>query len=226
MVVGPTGGSAAATSQLNTNKDAGARFSQDMDDFLKIFVTQLNNQDPLEPFESSEFVNQMANMSGVEQAINTNKKLDTIISKTGSQDNTAVVSFIGKDVEVDSQAIMLEDGKDVSFSYKLSGALPKDTYITVKDLDGNTVFTGKGTVLTDRNNVKWDGTNNEGEELPLGIYEVYVHADYGDGKSPTSVPTLVRGKVQGVNLEAEPPTVIVNGAEIPFEEIGFIGDLS
>lgn len=213
---------AGTTPTSQADKDY-SRFTEDLDDFLNIFIVQLQNQDPLEPMEASEFVNQIANMSEVEQSINTNKRLENLVQLAGAKDNNALVAFIGKEVEIESQAITLTEGQNVGVSYVLDGTLPSKTFVTVRDFNGNVVFNGEGTVKAGRNNVAWDGTDNDGNQLEPGLYEVFVTVDRGNGKIE-AVPTLVRGRVIGANLEAEEPTLIVNGVEIPMSDVRFVGE--
>ena len=218
-------GAAGATLKLDSQADVDkAAFSNDIDDFLTIFIAQLQNQDPLEPQDSSEFTNQVANLSGVEQAINTNKRLEELINLTTLKDNNEIVSFIGKDVEIESQVVTLEEGKNVNVAYELEDTTGvENVFVTIQDINNNPVFNGAGTSKVGRNTVAWDGTNNQGEIVSPGLYQVFVTTSKGDGVIE-AVDTTVRGRVIGANLQAEEPTIIVNGTEIPLGEVKFVGE--
>src|ERR1051326_9398368 len=82
-----TGGSAA---------DAQKTLSSNFDTFLTLLTTQLKNQDPLQPMDSNQFTQQLVQFSQVEQQINSNKNLESLISLTKSQTTTAAVSYLGK----------------------------------------------------------------------------------------------------------------------------------
>ena len=77
---------------------AGARLADTFDDFLKLLTTQLQYQDPLEPMDPKDFVDQLTNLTGVEQSIAQNKNLETIIDKLGAGENGAAVSYLGKEI--------------------------------------------------------------------------------------------------------------------------------
>ncbi len=89
---------------------AASTLADTFDTFLALLTTQLKNQDPLDPMKSAEFTSQLVQFAGVEQSINTNKRLDKLVQlQTSSQLNSAV-SFIGKTVEVVSDLLLLKDG--------------------------------------------------------------------------------------------------------------------
>ncbi len=218
-----SGGAAAATAKLDTNTSA-AQFSSDLNSFLKLFVTQLKNQDPLSPMDSGQFTQQIASMSQVEQSINSNKKLDTLISQGSAKDTSTLVSFLGKEVEFEGNDITLEAGKNISVAYNLDAANPpKQTFITVKKEDGTIVFNGVGTVKPGFNIVTWDGTDNSGAEAPAGPYQVFVTGTDGSG-ALTNITPQVSGKVTGIDLGSATPTVIVNGIELPLDKVKFLNE--
>ncbi len=204
------------------NKDQ-AKFSNDVDDFLQIFVAQLQNQDPMEPQDSSEFTQQIADLSSVEQAINTNSKLDELIQLSSVKDNSSVVSFIGKQVEAEGDLVSFLGTDTVPISYELDNATnPQDAFITVRDIDGNVVFNGEGTTNKGVNTVTWDGNDNQGNQVEPGLYQVILSLNFAD--SIERHPTYVQGRVVGANLEADEPTLIVNGMDIPLADVRFIGE--
>ena len=89
--VGSTGSTqSAATQQLTGNFDT----------FLQLLTTQLQNQDPLNPMDSSQFTQQLVSFSQVEQQINTNSNLQNLISLTGANAGAGAVSYLGKDVTI------------------------------------------------------------------------------------------------------------------------------
>ena len=124
MEVNPIGaGSTAQQSSTSPTGDA----SLDYDAFLKLLVAELKNQDPTEPMKSSEYVAQLATFSNVEQAIQTNNKLDSLLSSTAlaqidgliGRTVTSADGTVSGKVEavrvVNSGAVaVLEDGKEVA----------------------------------------------------------------------------------------------------------------
>ena len=84
----------------STNNQRVPKNSLEKDDFLKLFVTQLQNQDPLGPKDGTEMASQMAQFNSVEQMINFNKGLERIEKATISSNATNFVNYIGKDISV------------------------------------------------------------------------------------------------------------------------------
>ena len=103
---------------------AAAQASVDYNSFLKLLVTQMQNQDPTQPMDATQYVSQLATFSNVEQAVQMNSKLETLIANSSlsqaegwigrtltSADGT--VSGVVKSVTIQSSGMLaeLEDGK-------------------------------------------------------------------------------------------------------------------
>jgi len=179
------------------------------DTFLALLTTQLKNQDPLDPTDSSEFTNQLVQFAGVEQSIATNDKLDELLQfQTGSQ-LTSAVSYIGKTVEIVSDKLLLKDGTS-KITYGLDGNANKTT-ITILDEDGNAVRTVDGNTSTGRHEFVWDGKDNAGNTVADGVYNFTVIATGADDKTVNTVTAAV-GVVTGI--EAVDGTVTLNIGEL------------
>jgi len=190
-----------------TNASQG--LAETFDTFLALLTTQLQNQDPLDPMKSEEFTQQLVQFSGVEQAINTNKKLDDMIQlQTGNQ-LTSAVSYIGKTVEVLSDQLLLRDGAS-EITYGLDGKASKTT-ITIINEDGDTVRTVNGNTDSGRHEFVWDGKDNAGNTVPDGVYSFTVIAVGSEDETIDTVTAAV-GKVTGI--EAVDGTVTLNIGEL------------
>ena len=86
------GGTSSAAADSN-------RLSGDFDQFLTLLTTQLQHQDPLEPLDSNEFVNQLVSFSQVEQAIKSNKQLESLLAMQTTGQAMGALSYIGHTVE-------------------------------------------------------------------------------------------------------------------------------
>ncbi len=199
-----------------------SNFAEDFDDFLQLLVAQLQNQDPTSPLETNEFTAQIVSFTGVEQEINTNKKLEALIELQLGNQTSNLVSFVGKEVEVAGNSVVLESEGNVSLAYNLDEPAEK-VFVTIRDLQGNVVFNGDGTNNAGRNNLQWDGKGVNGERLPVGLYDVRITKEDASG-ALTEQPLFVKGRVVGVNLDGEQPRLIVNGEEIPLSEVKFVGE--
>ena len=193
--------------------------SVDKDSFLKLLVTQMQNQDPLSPMEGTEFVSQLAQFTNVEQAMRQNDALELIsLQLTGIASNEAV-TLIGKEVTVRGSTISFDGNTPTGFSANLNEDAAEVT-VTIRDQNGNAVCTvelgeqGRGTVT-----VPWDGRDENGRFVPPGSYSVEVSALDAEG-NPVTVENDVTGKVVGVSFEKGYPELLLDsGATAPISDL-------
>lgn len=131
---------ATSTKTLNSVTGSAGTVKEQTDRFLKILLTQLQNQNPLEPMKPQEFSSQLAQFSALEQQTNTNTKLDTLISLSSSG-SVSPLSYLGNTVDYDSPTVPVQAGK-ATWNYSAPGAASID--IAVRDAAGKTVYSGKG----------------------------------------------------------------------------------
>lgn len=180
----------------NQSSIASSQLSADYENFLKLLTVQLQNQDPTAPTDTNQLTQQIAMLSQVEQQIATNQNLETLIAMTNATQYNSVVSYIGKQIEAPGEAGSLEDGEAL-FVYYLEGEA--DTVdITIKDEEGNVVYTGEGSLELGRNQFVWDGKNNEGTDMPSGVYTIEVEAKDGGGNEINS-QTYTTGIVTAID---------------------------
>jgi flagellar basal-body rod modification protein FlgD len=176
---------------------ASSTLAGTFDTFLALLTTQLQNQDPLDPMKSEQFTQQLVQFAGVEQSINTNKKLEQLIElQTAGQLNSAV-SYMGKTVEVISDEMMLNNGT-VTISYGLDRNA-ETTVITIVDLDGNAVRSFDGETAAGRHELTWDGLDADGSLMPDGVYGFSAVAIDRDDESVGTVAASL-GRVTGVEI--------------------------
>jgi len=186
------------------------------DTFLALLTTQLQNQDPLDPLNSDQFTQQLVQFAGVEQSINTNKKLDQLVQlQTGNQINGAL-DYVGRTVEVVSDQLMLEGGAS-TITYGLDGNAA-NTVISIVNDTGRTVRTFTGETATGRHELVWDGRDSNGEQLPDGVYSFSVTAVDKDNATVDAVTATV-GKVTGVEVANDAITLNIGDLGVPFESI-------
>lgn len=206
---------AAVTDNIRTLTDAKAASSnksgasqkaldKTFDDFLVLLTTQLKNQDPLDPQDSSEFTSQLAQMSSVQEQVNTNTNLEKLISVVSGSQLSNVVNYIGRAIEADGNQSMLigddEIGRGALFVYDLDKEAASTT-ITITDQAGSVIYTGNALGNAGRNEVVWDGRNSmTGQIVPNGAYKFTINAkDYAGNK--VDVTTYTTGIVTAVDME-------------------------
>ena len=200
-----------------SNSEASRKsLAGDINQFLNLLTTQLKYQDPLSPMDSTQFTAQLAQFAGVEQSIQTNKNLESLIGLTQATQISTGVSYIGRTIEADTNVGALVDGR-AEFLYNL----PKTAttaVITVRDAEGKVVYTGNAEKSVGSHNFVWDGKDTNGTQLPDGPYVMSVTAkDSSDGA--ISVITHMLGRVEGVVTAEGNINVLVGGVAIPLDKV-------
>ena len=204
-------GSTSTTSLSGTR----ATIAQNFDTFLQLLTTQLRNQNPLDPLDTNQFTQQLVQFSGVEQQLKTNDFLEAMMLSTQNANNSQAVSYIGKMVTASGVRTELADGA-ATWHF----AVDQDASITatVKDADGNTVFTKAGTVNKGESVFNWDGIGTDGKQKPDGTYSVQIEARDSEGNL-VSVATEMTGEVTGIDFSGSEPVLIVGGARVNLSSV-------
>jgi flagellar basal-body rod modification protein FlgD len=213
---------AAQSTTGSKTADAKAKLTGDFNTFLTMLTTQLKHQDPLSPMDSTQFTNQLVSFSQVEQQININTNLQTLIGLQNSNQQAAAIGYIGQTVSVNGAELPLQDGQSY-FSYTLaSGA--KTCTITIKDSQGNTVATNSGAEPgAGTHKLSWDGTDSSGKQSKDGKYTISVAAEDAQGK-PVAATTTVYGRVTGVTSDASGTELSLGTVNIPLSSVASIVD--
>ena len=187
----------AVQQQANT-RNSSASLASDFSQFLNLLTTQLQNQDPLSPMDTSEFTNQLVLFSGVEQQINANQKLDSLVALGLTNSFTSALGYVGLDVSYVSSDMYFDGARPVDINYALNGQAVKST-ISILDEEGEEVFSTEG-ALTGKDSFTWDGTLDGGGKAEPGTYQVRINALDIDNK-PVTATTVVTGRVDGVETQ-------------------------
>jgi len=187
------------------------------EDFLKLLVAQLENQDPLEPQSNTEFIAQLATFSSLEQQTVTNDKLDSVLSATVDMQQLAGIDMLGKTVVAQSDNFYL-NGDQV----EIGMYLPEDaTSVTVNilDEDESVVATIESSDLSAGDNfLEWDGTDMDGNPLPEGEYSLSVEAYNSEGEIDNVLP-LIKTTVDEVAMTGSGSVLSTDAGEILLSSI-------
>jgi flagellar basal-body rod modification protein FlgD len=205
-------GSAGSSSSTSMS---GARLADNFDTFLQILTTQLRNQNPLDPLDTNQFTQQLVQFSGVEQQLKTNEFLEAMMTSTQNANNSQAVSYIGKVVTAEGSKTELIGGKAM---WHFATDKAANITATVRDKDGNVVYTKSGSVKQGESVFTWDGVGSDGRKKPDGSYSVTIEARDGDGKL-VNVATQMTGEVTGVDFSGSEPVLIVGGARVNLSAI-------
>lgn len=188
------------------------------DDFLRLLVTQLQNQDPLNPMDNSQFVAQTAQFSSLEQLQNMNKALEKLAAQNGGGGAASASALLGKTVTVNGSPVASDGTGTATLSYALpSGA--SAVAVRVVDASGNTVRTlalgqqGGGT-----HRVTFDGLDEYGRRLPAGDYTYQVVAADATGRALPGVYTG-GGQVTGIAVEGNTLMLLLGNQRVPLTSV-------
>jgi flagellar basal-body rod modification protein FlgD len=181
----------------NTLKSASS-LAQNFENFLTLLTTQLQNQDPLSPMDSTQFTTQLVQFASVEQQIGQNARLDEIVKIQGGSQAVSAVNFLDNVVEAFGSTGILKDGS-AGYTYTLPTTAQK-TVITIRNAAGDLVRTLDGETEAGKHSLTWDGKNDQGVQLEDGKYSITVTAT-GENQTPITPITGIIGRVTGVTVE-------------------------
>ncbi|ABI77589.1 putative basal-body rod modification protein FlgD [Hyphomonas neptunium ATCC 15444] len=177
-------GTTPQTTPQTTSTGIGSEYNS----FIKLLTAQVRNQDPMSPMDSTQFVEQLATFSSLEQLVNSNTALSSIASMIGDLNGLMASQWLGEDVTFAS-SFMPYTGSEATFSYEAPEGATKST-LTVKDSEGNAVWTE--TLDADETVFSWDGQlTNGGTATKDEMYEFVI--DYYEDNSfkGTAVPNVI-----------------------------------
>lgn len=132
-----TAAAASTSAAASTTTATSNSISNDKEAFLKILLTQLENQNPLDPVDTTEFTNQLVAYSSLEQLMTMNEKLDALTASIGGTSSLSAFSYIGAEVDISSNASVLQDG-EVEWAYTLENDAENVT-LQVSDAYGTVI---------------------------------------------------------------------------------------
>ncbi|WP_028240722.1 flagellar hook assembly protein FlgD [Stutzerimonas azotifigens] len=191
------------TSSKSSSSDALGK-----DTFLQLLVTQLNNQNPLDPQDNSEFVSQLAQFSSLESMQNLTDTVGSFYGSYQSMQALQASSLVGRSVVVNTDSAQLEAGGSISGSLVMPSSGSNVT-VGVYDASGEQVTTlSLGTLATGEQSFTWNGTDTEGNAVAAGSYTILAAASIG-GEN-TALTTYLPAKVSSVTLDSSGAGMTLN----------------
>ena len=211
-----------ATNANGTQNTNGAlnQLSTNFSTFLTLLTTQLKNQDPTSPMDSNQFTQQLVEFSQVEQQINTNTNLNTLITQGQTQIGAYATSYLGKSVSVTNGNAALVNG-GATWTYNL-GTVASQATLTVTDANGKVVYSGPGATAAGSHQFAWDGKDNNGNQLGDGTYTLAVNAQTASGSAVTSTVSS-NGVVSEIDMSTGTPKLVVGGMELGLGDVANVG---
>jgi len=205
--------SSASTAASTSTTTSSTSLSSDKEAFLQLLLTQLENQNPLDPVDTTEYTSQLVSYSQLEQQMNTNDKLDSLVSALSNSSSFSVFSYLGTDVGIDSNASSMQSGK-ADWTYTIDDAAT-DVNITVKNAAGETIGTyaagdaEAGTYAFSIENSELGTSLDEGTPLYLTVTATDENGD--------TVTTSTAGKVKVTAVESNNGTTTLSAGDLEFD---------
>ena len=181
------------------------------DDFLRMLIAQLENQDPLNPQDPTEFTAQLAQFTNLEQQIAIRDGVEELVSLQRPEEGAnatdtllqslTATSMIGREVLAAASHFEVHEGNQTpQLDFHLAAAAP-DVRIEIRDERGILIRTledaeiapGNAALAQGPQSITWDGKNLAGNDVPDGVYSYEVTAT--NGGVPVPVQTLLTGVV-------------------------------
>ena len=203
----------------SASKGAGGAMGKD--EFLRLLVTQLSHQDPLNPMDGQQFAAQLAQFSSVEQLIGVNESLSGLSELQGAlaqnMNNGIAAGLIGRDVRALGNGTTLSADGNVDLHFRLDGTADEVT-VVVRNASGEPVRTlSAKTYGAGDHSLAWDGRDDAGNRLPPGSYSFDVQATRGEGA--VAATPFTQGRVDRVSFGPDGVLLWVRDTPIPLSAV-------
>jgi flagellar basal-body rod modification protein FlgD len=198
-------GSAAAGANALASQQIAGNFQS----FLTLLTTQLQNQNPLDPLDTNQFTQQLVEFAGVQQQLNTNDSLATLVSLQQTTQSTQALEYVGKVATVNGATAPMTNSVA---AWELSFPSNATATITISAANGQVAFTGDYNITAGKNQpYLWNGLGNDGTtKWPDGNYTISVTAKDANNNT-VAVATQIVGTVDSVDLTQSPPLLSIGG---------------
>ena len=208
--------STSSSTASSANALASQQIAGNFQSFLQLLTTQLQNQNPLDPLDTNQYTQQLVEFAGVQQQLNTNDSLATLVSLQQATQSSEALSYVGKTATVTGNTAAMSNSEAV---WALSVPSASTVDISIASSTGQTVYTGTYDVSAGNNQpFEWNGVGTDGTQYPDGNYTLSATAKDSSGNT-VAVTTAVGGVVSSVNLTQSPPLLTIGGQTYTMSQI-------
>ncbi|MDB5666174.1 flagellar hook capping FlgD N-terminal domain-containing protein [Cypionkella sp.] len=183
-----------------------AAISADFDTFLKMMTTQMKNQDPLNPIDSSDYAVQLATFSGVEQQTRTNQLLEGLTSQFGVLGMAQLAAWVGQ--EARSAAPVYLGDKPVTINYHPAAQADR-AVLVVRNAKDQVV--SREDVSLEGGAYQWLGADAAGKPLPNGVYTLKLESYNGEQQLGEAVSVESYARILEARGGSNGPTLVLEG---------------
>lgn len=204
-----TASTTASTSTTPAMKTVGKN-TLDRNDFMKLFITQMQNQDPLAPMKGTDMATQLAQFSTLDSMQNMSHSMDQLLNYQTSQNNLQLLSLIGKTVQGKGSSMGVLNGAVTPTQYSLANTADS-CQVNIYNAAGTMVDSmDLGPASSGSHDLSWDGKMPNGTVVPDGEYTYTVTA-MSNGQQ-VNVDYRTTGQVTGVNFSGSQAQVTVDNS--------------
>ncbi len=212
----PTSSKSGSSAAAATNALASSQIAGNFQSFLTLLTTQLQNQNPLSPLDTNQFTQQLVEFAGVQQQLNTNDSLSTLVSLQQTAQSTQALGFVGKTAVVNGSTATMKNSKA---TWELSVPSNSNVTINIASSTGQTVYSGTYAVNAGNNQpFAWNGLGSDGSQLPDGSYKLTATGKDSAGNT-VAITTQIQGVVSSVDLSQSPPLLSIDGQTYTVNQI-------
>lgn len=184
------------------------------DDFLRIMITQMKNQDPTNPFKAEEMATQMAQFASVEQLQNMNQSMSKMANANQPLERLAMTGLIGKTITIDRERFTHSDNETSSLGYSLERP-SKQTMLKIISEQGETILEKDlGAQKAGEQTFVWDGSKTNGMATKSGNFIFKIEA-VDEGGRPIAMQAKGQAKVVGVAFDGPEGMLLVGNPNSP-----------
>ena len=194
----------------------------DKDDFLKLFIAQMQNQDPLAPQDNSQMAAQLAQFNGLEQMLNMNKHFETLLKAQATDRSLQMVNYIGKEVSL-GNGLLKFDGKSTTKGTFKNEFPVAEGSLEVRNSAG--VVIGEqslGNLMPGEHPVVWDGKGKDGKQNNPGVYTFNIVGKSTAGEAIT-IPITSKVKITGLDMRDEGGGLFTEIGKVRISDIASVG---
>ncbi|MCK8484488.1 flagellar hook assembly protein FlgD [Aliiroseovarius sp. S2029] len=198
-------------------RNGDAVISSDFETFLKMLTAQMENQDPMNPIESSDYAVQLATFSGVEQQVRTNDLLDGLGTKLGLMGLSDIAGWVGMEARV-AAPVLFDQTPVTLVPAPATGA--DETRLVVKNADGAIVE--NKIIPTSTDPIEWAGVDESGTPFPRGVY-TFELVSSGNGRHLSTEPVQAYSKItESQNADGKLWLILESGQKIEADTVSAI----
>lgn len=190
-IIPPNTAAQASAGASGAESASASGMGEEFNSFIQLLTAQVRNQDPLSPMDSTQFVEQLATFSTLEQQVRGNESLASIATMMSDLHAIIASEWLGQKVSIESSWLPYQ-GDPIEFTFDMPDEADK-AVLTIRDSDGEVVWTE--TLDPDEESQVWSGQTQDGGEIPPDSLlqfsiDLYAGTEYGGSVAPRVITTV------------------------------------